>query len=64
MLQSAYLLRFWRASLRDGWRVTLITVSEETTEQHFGTLEELYHHLQQTYTVRHEADDCINEKSR
>lgn len=49
MLQNAYVLRFWRATQRDVWRVTLIAIHEETTEQHFGSLEDMYRHLQENY---------------
>ncbi|MCB0114406.1 MAG: hypothetical protein R2856_40170, partial [Caldilineaceae bacterium] len=55
MLQNAYLLRFWRSSARNDWRITLIPVGEDSTEQHFGTLDDLYRHLQESYTNPIEA---------
>jgi hypothetical protein len=64
MLQTAYLLRFWRTSLRDDWRATLIAVGEETREQHFANLDDLYHHLQETYALHSEADERRNKPNR
>jgi hypothetical protein len=49
MAQTSYLLRFWRTSDSNDWRVTLVSVTADAEEQHFTTVEELLIYLRRSY---------------
>lgn len=49
MLQNSYLLRFWRVSPLEAWRVTLISIAPDAIEQHFTTVDECLRYLNGTY---------------
>jgi hypothetical protein len=49
MLRNSYMLRFWRANHGESWRVTLISISPDATEQHFTTVKDLLIYLGRLY---------------
>ncbi|MBX3001182.1 MAG: hypothetical protein KF893_21845 [Caldilineaceae bacterium] len=49
MSQSSYLLRFWRSANSEEWRVTLVNIEPDASEQHFTTVDDLLTYLRHSY---------------